>query len=121
MPRELLKGVGWRLGWDADAPEFQALIGTDDWATELTQAEFADFCRLLTELVAVVAQMGLELMDEEAIACEASSDRLWMEVRGYPESYTLSVILLSGRRVEALWSPTAVPQLLSAVRGLQVF
>lgn len=121
MPKQLVQGSGWRLGWDVDAPKFKALIGTDDWAVELTAEEFEDFCRLLTQLVTAVDQMAQELMPEEAIACEASSDRLWIEVRGYPESYSLSLILLSSRRVEAHWTAAAVPALVQAIHSLQVF
>ena len=113
------KGSGWRLGWDPDATEYQGLVGTDDWAIELTESELIDFCRLLTSLANSMSEMAKELMDEEKIACEAESDRLWMEVEGYPHAYSLHLILNQGRRCEGMWSPTAVPELVQAARVLQ--
>lgn len=68
-----------------------------------------------------MASMAFELMDEEAIACEASSDLLWMEVQGYPHAYSLSFILLRGRRGEGQWPAPIVPELLQAVQSLGVF
>lgn len=119
MDRQLRSGTGWRLGWAPNASKFQGLVGGDDWAVELTKAEFADFCRLLEQLVTTMNQMADELMDEEAIACEAESDLLWMEVQGYPQAFRLSFILLSGRRAEGQWSAPVVPELVQAVRVLQ--
>lgn len=121
MGRLLKSGTGWRLGWDAEAAEFQGLVGDDQWAIELTQAELADFCRLLEQLSSTMQHMATELMDEEAIACEAESDLIWLEVEGFPQAYSLRLILLSGRRSEGFWSAAAVSELLLAVQTLQVF
>ncbi len=121
MTRIIKSGPGWRLGWDAAAAEFQGLVGADDWALELTAAELNDFCRLLTQLVATMAQMSHELMDEEKIACEAESDRLWLEAEGYPEAYGLSLMVLTGRRGEGHWDAAAVPALAQAARSLELF
>jgi hypothetical protein len=118
----LLKtGAGWRIGWDAQAPVYQGLIGGDDWAMELTAAEIDDFCRLFEQLAQTMQQMAAELMDDERIACEAESDLLWLEVEGYPHAYELRLILHSGRRCEGNWPPGVVPELLQAARSLKVF
>jgi Domain of unknown function (DUF1818) len=50
MARQLRSGSGWRVGWDPDAVSFQALLGADDWAVELTQTEFNEFCRFAQQL-----------------------------------------------------------------------
>lgn len=121
MGRLLKSGSGWRLGWDADALEFRGLVGGDDWAIELTEAELADFCRLLEQLNNTLQEMSRELMDEEAIACEAESDLLWLEVEGYPHTYTVRMILRSGRRGEGFWRAAAIPPLRQAIQTLQVF
>jgi hypothetical protein len=121
MAKHLRQGNGWRLGWDSESVDFQGLIGGNDWALELTPAEFQDFCYFSTQLSQAIAQMSTELMDEEAIACEAASDLLWMEVRGYPQHYSLSFILLSGRRGEGQWAAETVPSLLQAIQTLNVF
>ncbi|MEB3293049.1 MAG: DUF1818 family protein [Synechococcales bacterium] len=114
-------GLGWRVGWDPNAPQYPALVGTDDWAIELTAAELADFCRLTDRLVATLETLATELMDEEAITCELECDRLWVEAEGFPHAYRLRLILQEGRRAEATWTAAATPELLQALRTLQVF
>jgi hypothetical protein len=121
MARIFKSGEGWRIGWDPQAPEFQGLLGTDAWAIELTQAELDDFCRLALQLADTMRDMQAELMDEEAINLEAESDRLWLEVEGFPEAYSLRFILQSGRRAEGMWPADLVPALLGAMRSLQVW
>ncbi len=121
MQRLLKSGSGWRIGWNPDAPEFKGLVGTDDWAIELTEAELNDFCRLLVQLADTMKQLATELMDEEKIACEAESDLLWMEVEGYPHEYSLRFILNTGRGAEGRLNASAVPGLLEATGMLKVF
>ncbi|AFY49956.1 protein of unknown function (DUF1818) [Nostoc sp. PCC 7524] len=121
MERLIKSGDGWRIGWNPNAAKYQGLVGTDDWAVELTAAEIDDFCRLLAQLADTMKQLTAELMDEEKIACEAESDLLWMEVEGYPQKYSLRFILNSGRCAEGKWPASAVPGLLQATRMLKVF
>lgn len=121
MDRQLRSGAGWRIGWNPDASEFQGLLGGEDWAVELTSAEFKDFCQLLKQLVETMHQISSELMDEETITCEAASDLLWMEAQGYPQSYQLSFILLSGRRAEGRWSASVVAELIQAAQVIKIF
>ncbi|MEB3225179.1 MAG: DUF1818 family protein [Synechococcus sp.] len=113
MGRSLKKGEGWRVGWDPDVSRpFQGLLGTDDWAVELTAAEFTDFCRLLVQLADTVASIASELMAEERIAIEAESDLVWLEIEGFPDCYSLRILLLTQRNIEGNWPPAAVQQLL---------
>lgn len=121
MERFLKSGKGWRIGWDASATVYKGLVGADEWAIELTEAEFTDFSRLFTQLRETMIQMETELMDEEQITCEAETDLLWLEVHGYPQSYDLRLILNQGRRCEGNWSPEAVPELFTALERLMVF
>jgi hypothetical protein len=121
MERLIKTGQGWRLGWKPDVAEYQGLVGGDDWAIELTEAELNDFCRLLAQLAQTMNQMASELMDQEKITCEAESDLLWMEVEGYPSAYTLRFILNAGRRCEGGWPTPAVPGLVQAAQSLKVF
>lgn len=121
MSRVVKTGQGWRVGWDASALEFPALVGTDDWAIELTAAEFQDFCQLAGQLDRTMQAMAEELMDEEAICCELETDALWLEAEGFPSAYSLRLILNGGRRAEGFWSAEVVAALLQALEGLQVF
>ena len=121
MERVIKSGMGWRIGWNPDAPEFKGLLGTDDWAIELTEAELNEFYRLFTQLANTMKHLATELMDEEKIACEAESDLLWMEVEGYPHTYNLRFILNTGRGTEGKWEASAVSELLPAIGMLKVF
>jgi Domain of unknown function (DUF1818) len=121
MSRLLKSGVGWRVGWDADAENYPALVGTEDCAIELTAAELEDFCRLAERLVTTLETLAAELMDEEAIACELECDRLWVEAEGFPHAYRLRLILQAGRRAEAAWSAAAAPEFLQALRTVRGF
>ncbi|MCT7953917.1 DUF1818 family protein [Laspinema palackyanum] len=119
--RRIKSGAGWRIGWDPQGEPYQGLVGGEDWAIELTEGEFNDFCRLLAQLATTMTQMASELMDSERITCEAESDILWMEVEGYPHAYLLHVILSTGRRCEFSWPASAVPGLVEAARVLKIF
>jgi hypothetical protein len=114
MEKILKTGSGWRIGWNPHAPVYQGLIGGDDWAIELTKAEWQDLRRLLSQLTTTMASMASELMDEERIACEAASDLLWLEVEGFPDHYSLRIILYQGRGCEGNWSATDLQELIAA-------
>ncbi len=118
MPRLLRKGQGWRIGWDSEATEYPGLVGSDEWAIELTKSEFKEFYRLLLQLKDTMTQMEAELMDEERIAIEAESDLLWLEVEGYPHSYSLRLILNDGRRCEGNWQEGVATELVGAIQRL---
>lgn len=121
MERVIKSGTGWRLGWNPDALQFKGLVGTEDWAIELTEAELNEFFRILNQLADTMKHLATELMEEEKIACEAESDLLWMEVEGYPQSYNLRFILNTGRGAEGKWEASAVSGLLQAIGMLKVF
>lgn len=118
MERLIRSGDGWRVGWHPHAAKYQGLVGAEDWAIELTEVELQDFCRLLHQLVSTMREMEAELMDEEKISCEAETDLLWMEVAGYPHSYSLRLILNCDRRCEGNWTEGIAPQLVNAFNSL---
>jgi Domain of unknown function (DUF1818) len=120
MQKVLKSGDGWRIGWNP-ASEYQGLVGSDDWAFELTAEELADFCRLLGQLVANIRSIQPELMDAESIACEAETELIWMQVAGIPSEYSLRLILHTGRSCEGNWAADAVPDLVAAVDSLKFF
>jgi Domain of unknown function (DUF1818) len=119
--RILKKGRGWRIGWNPTAEIYKGLVGGDDWAIELTETELNDFCRLLEQLAGTMERMTQELMDEEKIACEAESDRLWLEVEGYPHAYSLRLIIDRGRGCEGNWTEEAARELVQATQMLKLF
>jgi len=121
LQRFVKEGQGWRIGWNGAAPTYQGLLGGNGWALELTTTEFQDFCRLAQRLAQTMATMATELMDEERIACEAESEAVWVEVEGFPHTYSLRFILTTGRQCEGAWPATAVPELLAAIGGLTLF
>ena len=121
LERLIKTGTGWRIGWNPTADNYPGLVGSEDWAIELTAAEFNDFCRLLQQLVATMNQMKAELMDEERISCEAESELLWLEVEGYPHAYSLRLILNQGRRCEGNWTEGIADKLAEATQTITVF
>ena len=123
LPQQLYvkEGAGWRLGFNPQADNYQGLVASANWALELTQAEFQDFCRLALQLANSIEQLASELMDEERFTCEAESSLLWLEAEGFPDAYSLRLLLLTGRGAEGSWQPEAVPHLLTAISGLAVF
>lgn len=104
---ELQIESGFRLGWNPSAADYVALVGTPDWAIELTRDEFVSFRRLALELGETMVLMKSSLMDGETLSCELDCDDLWMEVEGYSDDYALRFILYHGRRCEGEW-PSAV-------------
>lgn len=117
MSPRIKTGDGWRVGWHSQNSRYQGLVGTNDWAIELTKAEFADFQRLLNQLAATMKTMEAELMDEEKISCEAESELLWLEVAGYPNHYSLRLILNCDRCFEGNWTAGVVPELVDALNS----
>lgn len=118
LERLMRSGDGWRIGWHPQGGEYRGLIGSDDWAIELTETEFADFCRLLKQLVETMITMKAELMEQERISCEAETALLWMEVEGYSDRYSLRIILNSDRRCEGNWAEGVAPKLVDAFNSL---
>jgi predicted GNAT superfamily acetyltransferase len=121
MKRILKNGDGWRIGWNPQAEKYKGLVGNEEWAIELTELEFNDFCRLLTQLAETIGQMQQELMDRERIAIEAESDLMWLEIEGYPHLYSLRLIIHHDRRCEGNWSEGAANRLAEAVLTLKIF
>ena len=121
MEKIVKEGKGWRVGWNSAGGKYQALVGAEDWAIELTAAELEDFSRLLKQLVETMNAMQAELMDEEKIACEAASELLWLEVEGYPHSYSLRLIVNCDRKCEGNWQPGVAVELASAIQNLKMF
>lgn len=120
MQKVLKSGTGWRIGWNP-VSEYQGLVGSDDWAFELTAQELEDFCRLLGQLVANMRSIQAELMDEENIACEAESELVWMQIEGLPTQYSLRLILNTGRSCEGNWTADVVPELIVAAQIIKFF
>lgn len=121
MAQYLKEGDGWRLGWQTESGSFQGLVGNNHWAFELTTAEFADFRRIFQELANSMQSLRQELMPEETLVCEASSQLIWMQVEGCPDAYSLRLMLLAGRRSEAVWDVSSTAALWQALQTLEMF
>jgi hypothetical protein len=118
MSRLLKKGQGWRVGWNPEGKIYQGLIGSESWAIELTAIELQEFYRLLRQLTDRIAMIATELMDEERIAIEAESDLMWLEIEGFPNNYSLRLILHQDRCCEGNWSAGIAPELVLAIQRI---
>ncbi|MGD1900274.1 MAG: DUF1818 family protein [Phormidesmis sp.] len=116
MTRQIRSGEGWRLGWNPNAEQFKGLVAGSGWALEMTAVEFKDFVRTAQQLHDTMAAMAEQLMDEERLTCEQETETIWLEADGFPKSYRLRFILLTGRRGEGEWSENAVFSLLAALK-----
>ncbi|MGQ9838729.1 MAG: DUF1818 family protein [Cyanobacteriota bacterium] len=111
----LLKGSGWRLGWDPAGQHFVALVGGETWALELTQTEWQDFVAGLQRLVKDMEAIGSQLMAEEKITLEQVSPSLTLIASGTATAWSLYLQLHQGRRAEGFWSAGAALELSRAV------
>ncbi len=118
MEKVLKTGSGWRIGWNP-TNVYPGLVGSDDWAFELTAGELEDFCRLLGQLVDNMRSIQAELMAEEKVACEAESELVWMQLSGTPSAYSLRLILNTGRGCEGNWTAHSVPDLITAIQNFR--
>ena len=121
MARILKQGDGWRLGWNPANENFPGLIGADDWALELSWAEWDEFQRLLISLTEAVAAIASELMEEEKLACEMEGELLWLGAEGYAEDYGVRIVLNSGRRAEGTWPAGAIAPMVQTLPTLGGF
>jgi hypothetical protein len=119
--RFIKQGPGWRIGWNEESVIYKGLVGSDDWAIELTETEFRDFCRLVLQLGETMELMQAELMDEETITCEVQSDLIWLEVVGFPSAYSLRLLVEQGRRCEGNWQESAVKAMTAAIQVFNGF
>lgn len=115
---ELRVGQGWRVGWRKDQL-YAALVGAEDWATELTREEFKAFVDLFCQLHEQLLAIAPELMPEEMITLNGSNNAVHLELEGYPHAYRLHLIVLGDRRVEGTWPAPVSPDFLLACRELQ--
>lgn len=115
------QGSGWRVGWKTEDTLYQGLIGADDWAMELTRPEMDDFRRLLLQLSSAIADMSKHLMEEEVITCEVESELIWLGAEGYPDNYSLRVILNQNRSCEGTWRGEVIPNIILALKTLETF
>jgi hypothetical protein len=136
MPeKHLLTGQGWRLGYalsfhaqQAPQDSFQnlgylGLVGGDNWALELSDLEFQEFCRLTLQLQSAMSSMVAELSDQESLSCKAQSDRLTIQVSGFPNAFNLYFCLtchLTGRKAEGSWTDEVVTELLQAIQEISL-
>jgi len=116
--RAIQEGIGWRLGWDAAASDYQALLAGEGWALELTALEFKDFCRLAQELVETLEAMAQVLMDQEQLTCELESEYIWLEAEGFTDQYCLRFILQTGTRGEGQWPHPSSREVVAAIAVL---
>ena len=117
----LKSGKGWRVGWNPSAPIYKGLIGADDWAMELTEAEMHDFIRLLLQINQAIIDIHQHLMEEEKIICEVESEKIWLSAEGYPDNYSLRIILSQQRSCEGTWSENVISSIITATQSLTTF
>ncbi|MCS6960250.1 MAG: DUF1818 family protein [Pseudanabaenaceae cyanobacterium SKYGB_i_bin29] len=102
-------GRGWRYGY-REGGIYVGLLGGEDWAFEVTEAEWQEFWQLFSRLVDTIACLAGELVDQETFRCEVEGELWELEAEGLPQSWRLRLQTRSGRRAEGFWSHQAVAE-----------
>ena len=111
------EGPGWRLAVDPARPGYQALIGGDGWAIEISLDELAQLKSLCGRLQEQHLAISDQLMAEEAIEIALEQGPWWLELSGDRERWCLRFVLSgpSGRGAEGGWQPLASAELCLAL------
>ena len=111
------EGPGWRLAVDPARPGYQALIGGDAWAIELSLDELSQLKSLCGRLQDQHLAISDQLMAEEAIEIALEQGPWWLELSGDRERWCLRFVLSgpSGRGAEGGWQPLASAELCLAL------
>ena len=113
----LAEGPGWRLAVDSSRSGYQALIGGDGWAIELSLDELSQLKSLCGRLQDQHLAIADQLMAEEAIEIALEQGPWWLELSGDRERWCLRFVLSgpSGRGAEGGWQPPASAELCLAL------
>ena len=110
---------------DPQRQPFVVLIGGSGWATELTAAEALQLQSAVALLLQQLEAIAPMLMPQESIELEHSSQGLWLQLRGWPECWSLRLVLdhppadgAAGRGFEAEWDAAASAPLAAALLAL---
>ena len=111
------EGPGWRLAVDPSREGYQALIGGQDWAIELTLDELAALSSLCERLQEQHLAIADQLMAEESIEIAMEREPWWVELSGDRQRWCLRFVLSSpnGRSAEGMWPSPASAELCLAL------
>ena len=111
------EGPGWRLAVDPARPGYQALIGGEGWAIEISLDELSQLKSLCGRLQDQHLAIADQLMAEEVIEIALAQGPWWLELSGDRESWSLRFVLSSpsGRGAEGVWQPPASAELCLAL------
>ena len=111
------EGPGWRLAVDPARPGYQALIGGEGWAIEISLDELSQLRSLCERLQDQHLAIADQLMAEEAIEIALEQGPWWLELSGDRERWCLRFVLSgpSGRGAEGSWQPLASSELCLAL------
>ena len=111
------EGPGWRLAVDLARPGYQALIGGDGWAIELSLDELSQLKSLCGRLQDQHLAIADQLMAEEVIEIALEQGPWWLELSGDRERWCMRFVLSSpsGRGAEGSWQPLASSELCLAL------
>ena len=117
------EGPGWRLAVDLARPGYQALIGGDGWAIELSLDELSQLKSLCGRLQDQHLAIADQLMAEEVIEIALEQGPWWLELSGDRERWCLRFVLSSpsGRGAEGSWQPLASSELCLALAKASSF
>jgi len=122
---EIHSGEGWRLRVDPNRHPFAVLIGSRNWAAELTLAEARQLHRGVRTLMDQWRVMVPQLMPEEELIIEHAGEGLWLELSVCRQGCALRFVLEpQGHQAGTLWGleggwdPAATEALIEALETI---
>lgn len=112
------EGPGWRLAVDPSRGGYQALVGGEGWAIELSLEELDALRSLCARLQDQHLAIADQLMAEESIEIALEQEPWWLELSGDRERWSLRFVLSptnGGRGAEGLWRAPASAELCLAL------
>lgn len=120
MQRE---GPGWRLAIDPARAGYQALIGGEGWAFEVSLEELQQLRALVARLLEQHGAIADQLMAEEQIEICLEQGSWWLELCGDRQHWSLRFVLSgqASRGAEAGWSAPASAAMALALAQVESF
>ena len=114
------EGPGWRIIRDSSREIFSTLIGGENWAIDLNQAEWEKLASSVIDLSDQYNDVEAQLMVDEDITLELERSPWLVILKGDKDGWNLKLILngslSSTRSAEVFWPRNVTKQVTNAMR-----
>ena len=114
------EGLGWRIIRDLSRDNFSTLIGGENWAIELTDFEWEELVKVVSDLSNQYLEIKYQLMGDEDITLELERNPWLAILKGDQFGWELKLILSGSvslnRGVEVFWPRSVTEAVTTAMR-----